>query len=71
MKGEEDLHLFIENVKDVAFLIIVLSSFIYRRQLKLTKWKRKLTKGEWLMYILTSIALPIYFIIYYVQLFGT
>ena len=41
------MHLFIEYVKDVAFLIIVLSSFIYRRQLKLTKWKRKLTKGEW------------------------
>ncbi len=65
------MHLFIENVKDIAFFIIVLSSFMYRRQLKLTKWKRKLTKGEWLMYMLMSIALPIYFVIYYVQLFGT
>lgn len=71
MEGEGIMHLFIEYVKDVAFLIIVLSSFIYCRQLKLTKWKRKLTKGEWLMYVLTSIALPIYVVIYYVQLFAT
>lgn len=57
------MHLFIENIKDITFLIILLSSFIYRRQLKLTKWKRKLTKGEMLMYFLTSIALPIYGVI--------
>ena len=65
------MHLVIENVKDGAFIIIILSSFIYRRQLKLTKWKRKLSKGEMVMYLLTSIALPIYVIIYYVQLLGT
>ncbi|AHN23681.1 hypothetical protein FCT18_16665 [Lysinibacillus sphaericus] len=65
------MHLFIENIKDITFLIILLSSFIYRRQLKLTKWKRKLTKGEMLMYFLTSIALPIYGVIYCVQLLAT
>lgn len=65
------MHLFIENIKGITFLIILLSSFIYRRQLKLTKWKRKLTKGEMLMYFLTSIALPIYGVIYCVQLLAT
>lgn len=65
------MHLFIENIKDITFLIILLSSFIYRRQLKLTKWKRKLTKDEMVMYFLLSIALPIYGVIYCVQLFAT
>ncbi|MFJ5767532.1 hypothetical protein ACIP9C_19475 [Lysinibacillus sp. NPDC093210] len=66
-----ELHLFLENIKDLSFLIILLSSFIYHRQLKLTKWKRKLSKGEMVMYLLTSIAIPIYGLIYLMQLLGT
>ncbi len=50
----------LETVRDLTLLILVFSCFIYRRQLKLTKWKRKLTKGEMAMYLITSIALPIY-----------
>ena len=61
---------FLENVKNLAFLIIVISSAIYCRKLKLTKWKRKLSKGEMTMYILTATALPIYGVLYLVFLLG-
>ncbi|MGE7690166.1 hypothetical protein ACQKMI_13295 [Lysinibacillus sp. NPDC097214] len=60
---------FLENAMNLAFIIIVISSAIYCRKLKLTKWKRKLSKGEMTMYILTATALPIYGILYLVFLF--
>ncbi|ONK22264.1 hypothetical protein BLX87_17215 [Bacillus sp. VT-16-64] len=62
---------FLETVKELSFLLIFISSAIYCRQLKLTKWKRKLSKGEMTMYIITSITLPTYAIIYLVLLLGT
>lgn len=61
----------LENIKELTFLLIFIFSAIYCRQLKLTKWKRKLSKGEMTMYIITSIALPIYGIIYFILLLGT
>lgn len=70
-KGVDYLITFLENVKDLAFLLIVISSVIYRRHLKLTKWKRKLSTGEMTMYVITSIALPIYGILYLLFLLGT
>ncbi|MGG2074117.1 hypothetical protein AB1J28_12270 [Lysinibacillus irui] len=62
---------FLGNVKDLSLITILLASMIYRRQLKLTKWQRKLTVGEWTMYIMLSIALPFYAIYYLVFLLGT
>lgn len=62
---------FLGNVKDLSFLTILLASMLYRRQLKLTSWQRKLTVGEWTMYIILSIALPFYAIYYLVFLLGT
>ena len=59
-KGADYLITVLENIKDLTFILIFISSIIYRRQLKLTKWKRKLSKGEMTMYIITTIALPIY-----------
>ncbi|MGE7770211.1 hypothetical protein ACQKMK_06640 [Viridibacillus arvi] len=61
----------LENIKDFAFLLIFISSAIYCRQLKLTKWKRKLSKGEMTMYLITSIAIPVYAAIYMLLLLGT
>ena len=60
-----------ENIKELTFLLILISCAVYRRQLKLTKWKRKLSKGEQTMYLITSIALPIYAITYFVLLLET
>lgn len=62
---------FLEDVQNLALLVIVISSAIYCRQLKLTRWKRKLSTGEMTMYIITSIALPIYGILYFAFLLGT
>lgn len=62
---------FLINLKDLAFIIIVISSFIYRRNLKLKKWKSELSKGEMTMYILTTIALPVYGLIYFILLLET
>ncbi|MEA0553436.1 hypothetical protein U1P98_21125 [Lysinibacillus irui] len=62
---------FLGNVKDLSLITILLASMIYRRQLKLTRWQRKLTVGEWTMYIMLSIALPFYAIYYLVFLLGT
>ncbi|MFJ7736931.1 hypothetical protein ACIQ2D_11390 [Lysinibacillus sp. NPDC097287] len=70
-KGANYLIPFLEDLKDLAFVIILISSMIYRRQLKLTKWKRKLSTGEMTVYIMTSIALPIYGILYLLFLMGT
>ena len=61
---------FLENVKEVTTLILFISCIIYRRQLKLTKWKRKLTKGEMAMYLITSITIPIYALAYLMIMFG-
>lgn len=62
---------FLGNVKNLSFLTILLASMLYRRQLKLTSWQRKLTVGEWTMYIMLSIALPFYAIYHLVFLLGT
>ena len=62
---------FLENLKDLTSIFIFISSIIYHRQLKLTKWKRKLSKGEMTMYVITSHAIPIYGITYFVLLLGT
>lgn len=69
--GDKYLVTFLENIKVLTFILIFISSLIYRRQLKLTKWKRKLSKGEMTMYIITSIAIPIYGITYFILLLGT
>ena len=60
---------FLENVMNLALIIIFTSSAIYCRKLTLTKWKRKLSKSEMSLYILTTIALPIYALLYLVFLF--
>ena len=61
---------FLENLKEITTLIIFITCVIYRRELKLTKWKRKLTKGEMTMYLITSITIPIYAIAYLMLMFG-
>ncbi|MER2107407.1 MAG: hypothetical protein ABS949_10760 [Solibacillus sp.] len=67
-KGAHERMNVLESIQELMILIIVISCVIYRRQLKLTKWKRKLSKGEMTMYIMTSIALPVYAILYFVFL---
>ena len=69
-KGADYLITVLENIKNLTFILIFISSIIYRRQLKLTKWKRKLSKGEMTMYIITTIALPIFGITYFILLLG-
>jgi|GEM_PF-1190786 len=71
LKGVEYLITILENIMELAFLLIFISSAIYCRHLKLTKWKRRLSKGEMTMYIITSIALPMYAITYFILLLGT
>ncbi|MBU0905795.1 MAG: hypothetical protein KKF57_11440 [Firmicutes bacterium] len=61
---------FLENLQDLTALLLFISSIIFHRQLKLTKWKRKLSKGEMTMYVITSLAIPIYVITYFVLLLG-
>ena len=61
----------LEGIMALSFLIILFSSFAYRRQLKLTKWKRKLTFGEMTMYITLSIAIFVYTFLGFVLLVGT
>ncbi|ATP42126.1 hypothetical protein CSE16_20100 [Solibacillus sp. R5-41] len=70
LKGADHLISILEDIQELALLIIILSSAMYCRQLKLTKWRRKLTKGEMTMYILTSIALPLYAVLYLAFLLG-
>ncbi|HBI99808.1 hypothetical protein IAI09_08330 [Lysinibacillus fusiformis] len=70
-KGADDLITFLDSLKELTFLLILISSMVYRRHLKLTRWKRKLTIGEWTMYIVTSTALPVYAVLYIVFLLGT
>ncbi|KFN03196.1 hypothetical protein D0U04_14940 [Bacillus clarus] len=62
--------IFLENIQAFAFLLIFISSIFYCRQLKLNKQKRKLSKFEMSMYIITSIAIPIYTMIYFILLLG-
>ncbi|MGE7919858.1 hypothetical protein ACQKM9_13030 [Viridibacillus sp. NPDC093762] len=71
LQGVDYLITILENIKDLAFLLLFISSAIYCKQLKLTKWKRKLSKGEMTMYLITSIALPVYAAIYMLLLLGT
>ncbi|MFZ4201464.1 MULTISPECIES: hypothetical protein [Lysinibacillus] len=61
----------LDSLKELSFILILISTMVYRRHLKLTRWKRKLTMGEWIMYIVTSTALPVYAILYMVFLLGT
>lgn len=69
--GADYLITLLENMKELTFLLILISCAVYRRQLKLTKWKRKLSKGEMTIYLITSIALPIYAFTYFILLLGT
>ncbi len=62
---------FFDNLKDLALLVILIASMVYRRQLKLTKWQGTLTIGEWTMYIMLSIALPLYAVLYIAFILGT
>ncbi|EWH34117.1 hypothetical protein ACE1MS_09345 [Lysinibacillus sp. fkY74-1] len=61
----------LDSLKELSFILILISTMVYRRHLKLTRWKRKLTMGEWIMYIVTSTALPVYAVLYMVFLLGT
>ncbi|MBG9693689.1 hypothetical protein J2D51_09485 [Lysinibacillus sphaericus] len=70
-KGDDDLITLLDSLKELSFILILISTMVYRRHLKLTRWKRKLTMGEWIMYIVTSTALPVYAILYMVFLLGT
>ncbi|WP_253294181.1 hypothetical protein [Lysinibacillus capsici] len=65
------MNTFLINIKDLAFIIILISSILYLRSLKLKKWKSSLSIGETTIYILTGIAIPIYGIIYFMLLLGT
>jgi len=69
-KGVDILNIFLDNLKDFTVLIFLLASMIHCRQLKLTRWQRKLSIGEWSMYILLSIALPLYAVLYLAFLLG-
>ncbi|WP_394191476.1 hypothetical protein [Paenisporosarcina quisquiliarum] len=62
---------FFESLQDLTSLLLFISSIIFHRQLKLTKWKRKLSKGEMTMFVITSLAIPIYGVTYFVLLLGT
>lgn len=64
------MNTFLVNIKDLAFLIILISSVLYLRNLKLKKWKSGLSIGERTIYILTGIAIPVYGIIYFMFLLG-
>lgn len=64
-KGAVYLITFLINLKDLAFLIILFSSIIYTRNLKLKKRENKLSKVEMTMYILTPIAIPVYGILHF------
>lgn len=70
-KGDGCLNSVLTNIKDFAFLIILISSVLYLRNLKLKKWKSGLSLGERTIYILTGIAIPVYGIIYFMLLLGT
>ncbi len=70
-KGADILNIFLVNLKDFTLLIFLLASMVYCRQLKLTRWQRRLSIGEWSMYILLSIALPpLYAVLYLAFLLG-
>ena len=69
-KGADILNIFLVNLKDFTLLIFLLASMVYCRQLKLTRWQRRLSIGEWSMYILLSIALPLYALLYLAFLLG-
>jgi len=70
-KGADTVITFFDNLKELALLVILIASMVYRRQLKLTKWQRTLTIGEWTMYIMLSIALPLYAVLYIACILGT
>ncbi|HBT73534.1 MAG TPA: hypothetical protein DEB37_15180 [Lysinibacillus sp.] len=70
-KGADTVITFFDNLKELALLVILIASMVYRRQLKLTKWQRTLTIGEWTMYIMLSIALPLYAVLYIAFILGT
>ncbi|AFS77522.1 hypothetical protein Curi_c04470 [Gottschalkia acidurici 9a] len=71
LKGVISLITFLKSIKELSFLLMFISSVVYNRELKLTKWKRKLTKGEMTMYIITSISILVYPTVYILILFGT
>jgi hypothetical protein len=61
----------LESIQALTFLIIIYTSMFYRRQLKLTRWKRKLSIGEMMMYVLLTISLPLFMVTYFILLLET
>lgn len=64
------LVILLENIRDLAFLLIFISAFFYRRKLKLIKKEQKLSKIDSILYVLISISLPLYMFVYLLLLLG-
>ncbi|MFA9557616.1 hypothetical protein ACERII_09950 [Evansella sp. AB-rgal1] len=47
----------LENIYEISIAVLLLCSFIFVRQLRKTKRKRKLTTFEYTMYLITQIAI--------------
>lgn len=47
----------LQNIYDGAILAMVLCTFLFYRQLKKQKRERKLTRFEWVMYIVAHLAI--------------
>ncbi|MBB6447148.1 uncharacterized protein with PQ loop repeat [Bacillus benzoevorans] len=50
----------VENIYGLSIAILLLCSFFYVRQLKKTKRERKLTTFEYVMYLITQIAIVLW-----------
>ena len=62
------MHPFLINLQDIAILILFIASILYLRTLKLKKWDSQLSTSETIIYILTSIAVPTFGILYVARL---
>jgi len=71
IKRNDIIVILLENIKNLAFLAIFISSLIYLRKLKLIKVKQKLTKLDYTIFILLSVSLPLYMFVYLLLLLGT
>ena len=60
----------LENIREITLAVFIISSVIYRRQLRLAKWQRKLTKGELIMYLILSITIPVFLLSYLIEFLG-
>lgn len=63
--------IFLENLKALAFLIILFSSIVYYRILKASKRERSLSISETAMYIAIPTASFTFAFIYFLLLLGT